>query len=69
MPCKWRFLKEKRKLRFQWKSIDMTWCHVRPFEGETFFGGGLQLYRVLIAPATLAPQEFPDGMRHKKLGR
>jgi len=36
----------------------MTWCHVRPHEGETFNGGGLQLYRRLFQPATLAPQEF-----------
>jgi|GEM_PF-5633660 hypothetical protein len=37
----------------------MTWCHVRPYEGETFFGGGLQLYRNDFHPATLVPQEFP----------
>ena len=42
----------------------MTWCHVRPHEGETFNGGGWQLYRGLFQPATLAPQEFRTDLGH-----
>ena len=41
------------------KPTSMTWCHVRPHEDKTFNGGGLQLYRMVIGPATLALQEFP----------
>jgi hypothetical protein len=47
------------------KTIYTTWCHVRPHEGKTFNGGGLQLYRALSDPATLAPQEFPADVWHK----